>query len=123
MCADLFESYVGSIISSIALAWALGAVAAQELWGVETESFDVVQRSLVLFPVLLAGVGVLCSILGTFTVRTKDEKAIQSALFRGLFTASVLVVLGASALVVFLGIPYAVLYCVITGLVVGVIFG
>ena len=123
MGADLFESYVGSIISSIALAWALGAVAAQELWGVETESFAVVQRSLVLFPVLLAGVGVLCSILGTFTVRTKDEKAIQRALFRGLFTASVLVVLGASALVVFLGIPYAVLYCVITGLVAGVIIG
>ena len=123
MGADLFESYVGSIISSIALAWTLTASSAASLWGVDAASFASVQRSLVLFPVMLAGVGAISSILGTFAVRTEDEKAIQGALFRGLFVASVLVVLGAGGLGAILGIPVRVLLCVVVGLVAGVAIG
>ena len=83
MGADLFESYVGSIIASIALAWALGAPTAVALWGIAEADFDSLQRSLVLFPILLAGVGILASILGTFTVSTDDESKIGGALHRG----------------------------------------
>ena len=82
MGADLFESYVGSIISSIALAWALSAPTAELLWGVDVASFGQVQAALVLFPILLAGVGILASILGTFTVSTDDERKIGGALHR-----------------------------------------
>ena len=123
MGADLFESYVGSIIASIALAWSLPAATAQQMWGLDSAAFTPVQRSLVLFPVILAGVGVLCSILGMFAVRTNDEKAIQSALFRGLFMASGLVVVGAWALVAVLNLPFAVLWCVVAGLIAGVSIG
>ena len=105
MGADLFESYVGSIISSIALAWALTAAAANALWGVEEAAFGALQSTLVVFPILLAGVGILASMLGTFVVNTNDESKIGSALQRGLLVASVLVFLGAGGLVTALDIP------------------
>ncbi len=123
MGADLFESYVGSIISSIALAWALTAAAANALWGVDEAAFGGLQSTLVVFPILLAGVGILASILGTFVVNTNDESKIGSALQRGLLVASVLVFLGAGALVSVLDIPLAVLWCVVAGVVAGVAIG
>ncbi len=123
MGADLFESYVGSIISSIALAWALTAAAANALWGVDEAAFGALQSTLVVFPILLAGVGILASMLGTFVVNTNDESKIGSALQRGLLVASVLVFLGAGALVRVLDVPLAVLWCVVAGVVAGVAIG
>jgi len=123
MGADLFESYVGSIISSIGLGWALSATDAQALWGTDAGAFPALQSALVLFPILLAGVGILCSILGTFFVRTNDERKIHSALFTGLVAASVLVVVGGAALVWALGLPWKVYYSVVAGLIVGVAIG
>ncbi len=123
MGADLFESYVGSIISSIALAWALGAATASALWGVDEGAFAVLQGRLVIFPVLLAGIGILSSILGTFAVNTDDEAKIGSALHRGLIVASVLVFAGAAALIALLEIPFAVLWCVVAGVAAGVLIG
>ena len=123
MGADLFESYVGSIISAIALAWALGAPAAAALWSIDEGAFDSLQQNLVLFPILLSGVGILSSILGTFAVNTDDESKIGSALHRGLLVASLLVFVGAFGLITVLNIPMAVLFCVVTGVVAGVAIG
>ena len=123
MGADLFESYVGSIIASMALAWALSAPGVAALWDVDAAAFSDLQRSLVLFPILLAGIGIVSSILGTFVVNTDDESKISSALHRGLLVASALVFIGAGVLVVFLGIPLAVLWCVVFGVVAGVAIG
>jgi K(+)-stimulated pyrophosphate-energized sodium pump len=123
MGADLFESYVGSIISSIALAWAMSAIDAERLWGVAAGDFPAVQNTLVLFPVILAGVGIISSILGTFVVRTSDEKKVQAALFRGMIVASILVVAGGWALAALLDVPMKVFYTVVAGLVAGVAIG
>ena len=123
MGADLFESYVGSIISSIALAWALGSASANALWGVDEAAFGALQSTLVVFPILLAGVGILASVLGTFVVNTDDESKIGSALQRGLLVASVLVFLGAGGLVAALDVPLAVLWCVVAGVAAGVAIG
>ena len=123
MGADLFESYVGSIISSIALAWALTAASANALWGVDEAAFGALQSTLVVFPILLAGVGILASMLGTFVVNTDDESKIGGALQRGLLVASVLVFLGAGGLVTVLDVPLAVLWCVVAGVVAGVAIG
>ena len=123
MGADLFESYVGSIIASMALAWALSAETAVALWDIEASAFGDVQRTLVLFPVLLAGVGIASSILGTFAVSTNDESKIGGALQRGLIVASILVLVGAGALVLLLNIPIGVLWCVLLGLAAGVAIG
>ena len=123
MGADLFESYVGSIISSIGLGWALSASEAANHWGTSAVDFPALQNSLVLFPVLLAGVGIVSSILGTFFVRTDDEKKIHHALFMGLVIASVLVVAGGAALTWWMRVPWPVFWSVIAGLVIGVAIG
>jgi K(+)-stimulated pyrophosphate-energized sodium pump len=97
MGADLFESYVGSIIACMALALTtFGALA-----GGEAEMAAALPW--VFLPVVLAALGILASILGTLTVKTADEKKITSALFRGLVVASVLFA-GLSA-VVFTQLP------------------
>ena len=123
MGADLFESYVGSIISSVALAWALTAATAADLWGVGESDFLALQADLAVFPVLLAGVGIAASILGTFTVRTDDESKVQGALLRGLIVASVIVLAGAAALVAATAVPWPVMGCVVFGVVAGVVIG
>lgn len=123
MGADLFESYVGSIIASIALAWALTAATAESLWGIDSGSFAAMQADLAVFPILLAGFGILASILGTFTVRTDDESKVQSALLRGLMVASVIVMAGAAVLIQVTAVPWAVMGCVVVGVLSGVIIG
>jgi K(+)-stimulated pyrophosphate-energized sodium pump len=123
MGADLFESYVGSIISSIALAWALTAAAALELWNVTDPGFAATRDALVLYPILLSGAGILASVIGTFAVNTNDERKIQDALFRGMIVASVIVLAAGYALTAWLGVPMRVFYCVLAGLVAGVVIG
>jgi K(+)-stimulated pyrophosphate-energized sodium pump len=123
MGADLFESYVGSMIASIALAWALTPATATALWGPLADNFTTLQATLVLFPIILSGAGIVASVLGTFAVRTNDESKIQDALFRGLLVASVLVLIAGFGLVQLLAVPMAVFYCVIAGLIAGVAIG
>jgi K(+)-stimulated pyrophosphate-energized sodium pump len=123
MGADLFESYVGSIISAGALAWALSQVTAGNLWGVDAGSFAAVQADLAVFPVLLAGLGIFASILGTFTVRTDDESKVQGALLRGLIVASAIVIVGTAGLIQVTAVPWAVMGCVVFGVLSGVIIG
>lgn len=79
MGADLFESYVGSIVAAMTL----GAF----MFGGQEN-----MASLVILPLAIAGFGILASIIGTFFVKTKDEKKIHAALNRGLIVASVLAI-------------------------------
>ena len=123
MGADLFESYVGSIIASIVLAWALTEGTAATLWGVASASFGAVQADLAVFPILLAGCGIIAAMLGTFTVRTDDESKVQSALLRGLIVASAIVLVAAAGLIQISAVPWEVLYCVMFGVVSGVAIG
>jgi K(+)-stimulated pyrophosphate-energized sodium pump len=77
MGADLFESYVGSIVAAMTLGVFMGGPDAS---------------ALAMLPLMLAGVGIFASMVGTFFVKAKDEHHLHSALFRGLIVASVLVI-------------------------------
>jgi K(+)-stimulated pyrophosphate-energized sodium pump len=88
MGADLFESYVGAIIASMALALAT-------VEGNLTVAF---------YPIALATIGIIASMIGTFVVRTNDESKISSALTRGLLVASAIFVCGTVALALIPGI-------------------
>jgi K(+)-stimulated pyrophosphate-energized sodium pump len=83
MGADLFESYVGSIIASMALGLA-GAAFASELFGETIASLN-----LVLLPLLIAAFGIISAIIGTLFVRTKknESSAIHKAFNTGLIIA------------------------------------
>jgi K(+)-stimulated pyrophosphate-energized sodium pump len=74
MGADLFESYVGSIVGAMVLATAFGAAS----------------NAYALLPLVIAGVGIVASILGTFLVRTKEGGNPQAALNTGTGAAAVL---------------------------------
>ncbi|MEM4756352.1 MAG: sodium-translocating pyrophosphatase [Candidatus Woesearchaeota archaeon] len=109
MGADLFESYVGSIIATMALALTFPGQITQYL----------------LLPLFIAGVGIVASLLGTLFVRTDDEKKIHSALRNGLIVSSLLVIIGSYFVTTWLlGDNYAgVFVAIISGLVVGVLIG
>jgi K(+)-stimulated pyrophosphate-energized sodium pump len=112
MGADLYESYVGSIVATMALA----AVAGLGIAGVTV-------------PLALAAVGVISSIIGTFFVRSKQADASQAVLLKAL-RRGVFISAGAIALLSFLVIKYTlgmeylgVWGAVITGLVSGILIG
>ena len=78
MGADLFESYVGSIIGTMVLgATFIGAV------GFESGNDFGGLNAVLLLPLILAGIGIVTSILGTFFVRVKEGGDPQKALNRG----------------------------------------
>ena len=105
MGADLFESYVGSVISAVTL----GAVALQ------TEG--------AVFPILLAAVGIVASILGSFFVKGKEDANPHAALKAGSYSSAVIVVIAALVMsnVFFGGFNEAI--AVVAGLIVGLIIG
>ena len=72
--ADLFESYVGSIIAAMVL----GAL--------------IFSGNAIFFPLLIAAIGIVASIIGSFFVNAKDEKGISNGLKAGLFAASIIVI-------------------------------
>lgn len=130
MGADLFESYVGSIVSTCSLA----TVAASEMLmshkndlfsfkdNILTTSFN-----LAIFPMLLAAVGIICSIIGSFFVRTKEnatQKSLLKSLRTGTFISAILIAIMAFLLVCWL-LPgnYGVFFAIVVGLLAGILIG
>jgi K(+)-stimulated pyrophosphate-energized sodium pump len=108
MGADLFESYVGSIVSAMILGAAV--------FGLNG----------VYLPLMLAGAGIVASIIGTFFVRVGKNGNIHGALKNGLWFASALVVIAAYFLIKYF-IPaesyMGVFIAMTSGLVVGIVIG
>ncbi len=111
MGADLYESYVGSIVSAAAL----GIAAYHSL-------------EAMMLPMLISAVGVICSIVGTFFVRTKEgasQKQLLGALSRGTNFSAILIAILSFPLVYFvLGKDNWLLYfAILAGLISGVLIG
>ena len=139
MGADLFESYVGATLATMALGW----VTVQTAQGADLAALEGLKLgtgTLIVFPLALCAIGILASMVGFFTVKTDNERKIIGALFRGLTVASVLFAGGAFALTMMLGLfdksvtaalagpdgfsgPGGVLWAILAGLVMGVAVG
>jgi K(+)-stimulated pyrophosphate-energized sodium pump len=118
MGADLYESYAGSILATMAL----GASA------FATSAVEGMQLKAVLAPSLIAAFGVVLSIIGIFVVKTKEEagmKELLSALSRGTNTAAVLIAAATFFILWALGIEnwVGISFSVVVGLLAGVIIG
>ena len=113
MGSDLFESYVGSIISAITLA----AVAAVNSGGM----FD--EATAAMFPLILSAIGIIASLIGIFMVRGKEGSNPATALNMGTYVAGIIVVIATIILSkVMLGtFNYAI--AIIAGLIVGIAIG
>ena len=101
MGADLFESYVGSIIAALALAATGTAFIVPAAAGAPT----LVDSGLAVLPFLIAAVGIVASILGTFLVRTSEDATMGSllwALRRGIFAAGIISLAGAFGVIYYL---------------------
>ena len=115
MGADLFESYVGSIIAAVALA-GVGAIALK----------GALEQELILFPLLVASIGIIASIIGTFLVRTgegADMGRLLWSLRTGIFAAGILVLAGTAGAIVVLELPWQLFWVVLVGLVAGQLIG
>ncbi len=131
MGADLFESYVGSIVGAMVLGvvWSQGYLA-------EGQTLKVAIAPVYL-PLILAAIGIIVSIIGTFFVRTKEGGNPQTALNTGTFIAAALMVAATFGLTTWLlpgpvtmpGVdgatytPFGVFIAVVGGLVAGGLIG
>ena len=119
MGADLFESYTGSIIATIAL----GAVGAAALGMSNPGDFD---SNIFVLPMLIASIGIIASIVGTFFVRTREGASMGNLLWSlrfGIFGAGVLVLIATGVALVLLDMDFKLFWVVLTGLVAGQIIG
>lgn len=105
MGADLFESYVGSLVSALTLGVAVSAISG------------------VVFPLAIAGCGLLASIIGTFFVKGDEKSSPQKALKLGSNIAAALVVVVSLVLSKVLFGNFNGAIAVISGLIVGVLIG
>ncbi len=122
MGADLFESYVGSMVATMALAATVLAANASLEW----------DNGLVVLPMLIAGIGILAAVIGTFFVRTgeqADQGQLLWALRAGVFGASGLVLIGGIVAIAILdldafgGSKWNLFFAILVGLIAGQIIG
>jgi K(+)-stimulated pyrophosphate-energized sodium pump len=100
MGADLYESYYGSILATLAL----GAAAAISVLGL-TVPAAAFALQLAAAPIALAGLGILCSIVGIFAVRTSENASfaqLLKSLHTGVYVASALIAVGALGVLYYL---------------------
>ncbi|MCH2513652.1 MAG: sodium-translocating pyrophosphatase [Chloroflexi bacterium] len=115
MGADLFESYVSSIIAAIALA-TVGTAGAIVGWDDDKA----------VLPLMLAGAGIVAAILGTFVVRSSEQANFGQllwALRRGIFASAILLAVFALVVVLALDMDIKWFWAIITGLTAGIIIG
>ncbi len=113
MGADLYESYVGSILA----AFALGATA----YGASGKAANAM-----LLPLAISVVGVICSILGSFLIRTKEDasqRTLLATLRKGTYTAAVLAAILAAPLTYFILGNWGVYVAILAGLIGGCAIG
>jgi|TARA_B100001059_G_scaffold162254_1_gene161825 K(+)-stimulated pyrophosphate-energized sodium pump len=109
MGSDIFESYCGSMIATIAIAYTIQSAASENL---------------MMLPLALAAIGLVASIIGIFIVKLRSAKEPASALRSGTLLAPAIFIVMAFFLMKNMGdIPMGVLWCVLSGAVGGVMIG
>jgi K(+)-stimulated pyrophosphate-energized sodium pump len=111
MGADLFESYAAAIVATLVV-----AVAAGFAW----------DSDMAVLPFIIAAGGIVAGIIGTFFVRTGEKaemKALLWALRRGIYIASILVVVISGLVIWKMNVDFGVFWAVVAGLVAGILIG
>lgn len=117
MGSDIFESYCNSMIATLALATTMAA----------TEVFDLAPGGgadvLMFMPLALASAGLICSMLGIYSVKLFSNQSPETALRIGTMGSSVLFIIAAYILISFLGGSVNIWVAVLTGAVGGIVVG
>jgi len=115
MGSDIFESYCGSQIATIAIAATLTETA--------VAAFGAPRSAIMYLPLALTTIGLLCSLLGMFFVRAGSKSHPARALRYGTIGSALLFIAAAFVVVQMLGIDWKVWACVLSGAVGGIIIG
>ncbi len=120
MGSDIFESYCGSMIATVAIASTMTIGGA---YGIEALAPGGAQPALMALPLLLASVGLICSILGIVIVRMRSGSGAEAALHLG-HNASAVLLIGASyGLTSYMGLSINIWWAVVAGTLGGVLIG
>jgi len=106
MGADLFESYVGSIIATITLAYLLPVAD---------------KTPYVAAPLLISAFGIVASIIATLTVKTDDGSKVHAKLEMGTRIAGLLTIIASFGIIKYLGLDMGIFYAIVAGLAAGLI--
>ena len=107
MGADLFESYVGSIIAAMTI----GATLAASTGNV----------GYLVAPLLIAAFGIVTSVIATLTVKTNNPDEVYHKLENGTRIAGVLSLVASFGIIIYLGLEMGIFYAIVAGLVAGLI--
>lgn len=110
MGSDLTESYVGAIISCLTMA-------------LLTFNYGLGDFKTVIFPVLIAGVGTLASVLSVIFIRSRKWQNPHKALNIATYVATAVVVIASALLSIFFLHTWLLMFCVIAGLAAGIVVG
>jgi K(+)-stimulated pyrophosphate-energized sodium pump len=122
MGADIFESYVGSIVATIAIAATLASGKLGEL-GAASAGPDALRTQLMSLPLLLAMIGLVASFLGIVAMRVLKAISPAAALRYSTFIAAGLFLAGAYGLIAQSDIQNGVFWAVLVGTLVGIAIG
>lgn len=114
MGSDIFESYCGAMIASIAIASTLSLEVLSRLGE---------QQALMFLPLALSSVGLLCSIVGILLVRVFSKSSPQLALRIGTISGSLIFIAAAAVLVSYVEVAFEIWYAVLAGAIGGIIIG
>ena len=114
MGSDIFESYCGSMIATIAIASTLTAAAMTDMGS---------RGDLMFLPLALASLGLICSIGGIYIVKVNSAKSPEKALRMGTMGASVLFIITAYFLITQLELSAGIWVAVLAGAIGGIIIG
>ena len=106
MGADLFESYVGSIIATITLAYLLPVAD---------------KTPYIAAPLLISAFGIVASIIATLTVKTDDGSKVHAKLEMGTRIAGLLTIIASYGIIQYLGLDMGIFYAIVAGLAAGLI--
>ena len=115
MGSDIFESYCGSMIATIAIASTLSAMALDKLGGNQSE--------LMFLPLALASLGLVCSVIGILFVKMSSNKSPESALRMGTIGSALLFIITSYFLISQLDVSNSIWAAVLMGSVGGIIIG
>jgi K(+)-stimulated pyrophosphate-energized sodium pump len=120
MGADLFESYVDSIIATMALAAIASAAIASDTWVAKE---GIIIDNAIMLPLIVAGLGLFASIIGTLVVILGKGKNVYGALRNSLFLATILTAIFSGVVIWFLLERLEPFYSMLAGLIGGIIIG
>ena len=121
MGSDIFESYCGSMIASIAIASTLGMTMLSSL---APDMAEGEARSALMFmPLALASTGLICSLLGIVLVKAMSGREPATALRSGTLAAPIVFIAAAYVLICCLGVSTAVWGAVLSGAIGGIVIG